>query len=442
MRFFDHQTKHIEVSSPKSSYYFWRSLTELTPKKKAIEGGAKTYRMAYGKEESLIAISQNAGNKQVTARLRSYRDCTGENETQLTEQSFLNAIKNHKVDKSEVKHMDNLSDSFTKYMEVHRKTPKSDKRAQRSLHQCCLDWLDEVIPSYDENPDWSSSLSDFETLYQQGSDPINFLSQVKQSHMQMELTYQETGEPLPKAYDGDEGLISFTLGRMEEGIMEKLIVQRLRVANTDTWDMWAEFTKDVKQVHGIIQAVKQNLNKRSKDRKNHGKEDYKKEESKRDRSRSARTLGTQGGAGGSSSGGRSNDQRPLVKNHFKNKVWQKAPFGRCTMPPFGEDGATICVYLWWGLTCKFCAEGNCQARNGKPRKKRPGAIQAMRDEDGTYKERLGYKEECSGETTGTSNRKTTKQKGKKEKKSAELPAAMQSRFDKMEHRQKEANSQM
>ena len=114
-------------------------LTEPTPKKKAIEGGAKTSRMAYGKEETLIAISQNAGKKQVAARLRSYRDCTGENETQLTEQSLLNAIKNHKVDESEAKHMDNLSDNFTKYMEVHRKTPKSDKRAQRSLQQCCLD---------------------------------------------------------------------------------------------------------------------------------------------------------------------------------------------------------------------------------------------------------------------------------------------------------------
>ena len=111
----------------------------------------------------------------------------GGDETQLTEQSLLNAIKNHKVDSSEAKHMGNLSDSFTKYMEVHRKTPKSDKRSQRSLHQCCLVWLDEAIPSYDEKPDWSSSLNDFGTLYQQGSDPINFLSQVKQSHMQMEL---------------------------------------------------------------------------------------------------------------------------------------------------------------------------------------------------------------------------------------------------------------
>ena len=120
--------------------------------------------MTYGKEESLIAINQNAGKKQVAARLRSYRDCTGDNETQLTEQSLFNAIKAHKVDRSEAKHMDNLSDSFTKYMEVHRKTPKTKKSAQRSLHQCCLDWLDEVIPSYDENPDWSSSLSDFESL--------------------------------------------------------------------------------------------------------------------------------------------------------------------------------------------------------------------------------------------------------------------------------------
>ena len=158
-------------------------LTSLTAKKKEIEGGGKASRMAYGKEESLIAINQNAGKKQVAARLCSYRGCTGNNETQLTEQSLLNAIKNRKVDRSEAKHMDNLSDSFTKYMEAHRKTPKTDKRAQRSLHQCCLDWLDEVIPSYDENPDWSSSLSDFETLYQKGGDPINFLSQVKQSHM-------------------------------------------------------------------------------------------------------------------------------------------------------------------------------------------------------------------------------------------------------------------
>ena len=63
--------------------------------------------------------------------------------------------------------------------------------------------------------------------------------------MQMELTYQEAGKPfLPKAYDGDEGLISFTLGRMEEGIMEKLIEQRLRVTGSDTWGTWGDFTKD------------------------------------------------------------------------------------------------------------------------------------------------------------------------------------------------------
>ena len=49
---------------------------------------------------------------------------------------------------------------------------------------------------------------------------INFLSQVKQSHMQMKSTYQEAGTPMPKAYDGDEGLISFSLGWMEEAIME------------------------------------------------------------------------------------------------------------------------------------------------------------------------------------------------------------------------------
>ena len=247
-------------------------ITSLTPKKREVEGGGKASRMTYGKEESLIAINSNAGKKQVAVRLRSDRDCTGDNETQLTEQSLLNAIKNHKVDKSEAKHMDNLSDSFTKYTEVHRKTPKTDKRAQRSLHQCCLVWLDEVIPLYDENPDWSSSLSDFESLYQKGDDPINFLSQAKQSHMQMELTYQEAGKPLPKAYDGTEGLIFLTLGHMEETIMEKLIEQRLRVTGSDTWGTWVEFTKDAKQVHDIIQAVQQNISKRSKDRKNNGKE--------------------------------------------------------------------------------------------------------------------------------------------------------------------------
>ena len=53
----------------------------------------------------------------------------------------------------------------------------------------------------------------------------------------MELTYQEAGKPLPKAYDGEEGLIVFTLGRMEEGIMEKLIERRLQVAGTGTWDV-------------------------------------------------------------------------------------------------------------------------------------------------------------------------------------------------------------
>ena len=60
-------------------------LTSLTPKKKAIEGGGKASRMAYGKGEGLIVISQNAGKKQVAAHLRSYRDCTGDDETQLTE---------------------------------------------------------------------------------------------------------------------------------------------------------------------------------------------------------------------------------------------------------------------------------------------------------------------------------------------------------------------
>ena len=112
------------------------------------------------------------------------------------------------------------------------------------------------------------------------------------------------------------------------------------------------------------------------------------------------------------------------------------------MPPFCENGATICVYLWWGLTCKFCAEGNCQARSGTAREKDPDVIKAMREEDGTYKEWLEYKEECSGEPTGASNRKTTKQKEKKEKGQGALSAGMQSRFDKMENRQKEADSQM
>ena len=34
------------------------------------------------------------------------------------------------------------------------------------------------------------------------------------------------------------------------------------------------------------------------------------------------------GVGGGSSGDRNNDHRPLVKNHFKDKVWQKAPYDR------------------------------------------------------------------------------------------------------------------
>ena len=108
-------------------------LIELTPKKKALEGGAKTSRMTYSKDEPLIAISQNAGKKQVAARLRSYRDCTGESETQLTEQSLLNAIKAHRVDRSEAKHMDNLSDSFTKYMEVQSAAP--NKRTTTVVNQ-------------------------------------------------------------------------------------------------------------------------------------------------------------------------------------------------------------------------------------------------------------------------------------------------------------------
>ena len=65
-------------------------VTSITPKKKAIEGPEKrSTRMTYGKEETLIAISQNSGKSQVAARLRGYRDCTGENDTQLTEQSLL-----------------------------------------------------------------------------------------------------------------------------------------------------------------------------------------------------------------------------------------------------------------------------------------------------------------------------------------------------------------
>ena len=39
----------------------------------------------------------------------------------------------------------------------------------------------------------------------------------------MELTYREAGKPLPKAYGSEQGLIAFTLERMDEGIMEKLV---------------------------------------------------------------------------------------------------------------------------------------------------------------------------------------------------------------------------
>ena len=88
------------------------------------------------------------------------------------------------------------------------------------------------------------------------------------------------------------------------------------------------------------------------------------------------------GVGGGSSRNR-DDHRPLVKNHFKSKVWHKAPYDRCTMPPFCENGNTICVYLRWGLTCKFYAEGNCQARSGATREKDPEIIKAMREEDDT-----------------------------------------------------------
>ena len=109
------------------------------------------------------------------------------------------------------------------------------------------------------------------------------------------------------------------------------------------------------------------------------------------------------------------------------------------MPPFCENGSTICVYLWWGLTCKFCAEGNCQARSGTTREKDPDVINAMREEDDTYKgEWLEYKEECSGETPGPSNRKTTKQKEKSDKQTA----GMQSRVGKMESKMKETFDEM
>ena len=52
-------------------------ITSLTPKKREVEGGGKSSQMAYGEEETLIAINSNAGKKQVAARLRSYRDCMG-----------------------------------------------------------------------------------------------------------------------------------------------------------------------------------------------------------------------------------------------------------------------------------------------------------------------------------------------------------------------------
>ena len=71
-------------------------LTSLTPKKQVAEGG-KSSRMTIGKDEALITINHNAGKKQVAARLCSYRDSTGDNETQLTEQTLLSAIKNYKV---------------------------------------------------------------------------------------------------------------------------------------------------------------------------------------------------------------------------------------------------------------------------------------------------------------------------------------------------------
>ena len=93
------------------------------------------------------------------------------------------------------------------------------------------------------------------------------------------------------------------------------------------------------------------------------------------------------------------------------------------------------MYLWWGLTCKWCAEGNCQARSGTPCEKREEAIKAMREEDETYKEWLVYKDECSGEIAGVANRKTTKKKEEKE------TAGMQSRVDQMENRMKETDSQ-
>ena len=191
---------------------------------------------------------------------------------------------------------------------------------------------------------------------------------------------------------------------------------------------------DIKKAHDTIQAVAQNLSKRTKDRKNNEKE---KEENKRDRSRSARAMTRTGAGGGGASADRNTDHRPLVKDHFKSKVWHKAPHGRCTMPPFGGGGSTICVCLWWGLTCKFCAEGNCQARSGQPRLKDKDIIQSIRESDGTYKEWLTYKDECSGEpASGTSNRKTTKQKTDKQ------TSGMQSSIGKMQNQMQQTIEDM
>ena len=36
-------------------------ITSLTPKKREVEGGGKSSQMAFGKEETLIAINSNAG---------------------------------------------------------------------------------------------------------------------------------------------------------------------------------------------------------------------------------------------------------------------------------------------------------------------------------------------------------------------------------------------
>ena len=44
-------------------------ITSLTPKKKEIEGGGKSSRMAYGKEESLIAINHKETMEQAAKEL-------------------------------------------------------------------------------------------------------------------------------------------------------------------------------------------------------------------------------------------------------------------------------------------------------------------------------------------------------------------------------------